>query len=810
MARVGVTPSCFGYIYKIGMIMDYYVRCLVGEKSCKNNFLLMLFSVCWLMLAPTASMASTQQAARTTLNTQYESINGIDSLIGVDPSSAICSTGRPDNDTQVLYLYNVGTKRFLSVGGYWGTHASIDNTPHPLWFEAVPNSSTTYYLCNKIDGSGTGTYLGVKIGSKYDFGINYNLFMDRSGNEKAVFAFEKAKDYSEKNKLYRIKLNSTYYLTTFPTDSTKLCNLTNAPYSDDNPLYKNQEWKVITKKEYYSLASANPATMEALVDFSLLMSDPGFRINSTESKGWKFGSDNAKADSTKIHLGDAKMYCTFPNRAGSGTAHFGGTYLEAHQVYYGKYAYCYSKQLRNYYMYQEIKVHKEGWYVVRCNGFSTQQDGKPLASFFVAQMKCPEGNRSASTLNVVSAADAQAMEKESEGAGIGVAFFDGKYENQVQICVEKGDDEENPVSQSNPATLRIGFYVAPGTTAVGADELTAVDNFKLLYAGPRRNPELILDEDNTDLKYLTLATDNYTNTVLHLNRKLKAKQWNSLILPVNLTFGQMKRTYGDAVKVAKLDRIEGNTVFFVTQEPASDDSLLVKAFDPYIVYPPVVDVVSPSYTAEKFYTSENADDNSEWLGTNYEKSKDQNNALSKTIAANHHIITMVSLDREKLKEHVEATKKNGLETWISNTTFSTNAPIGQMTCYGTLARTYDESGNILEGRDDLKGDYCMRGGKLVQVPSDKVYGLQGFRCWFEVKGDKVPVGSAKMSMNIDGVEDTATSIEDIHGSDAAFTTRGRGIDGIFSLDGQLVRRGTSIEGLPKGIYITNGRKVVVR
>ena len=663
------------------MVINSYFRYHVSGKACTKHPIFFLFSILCMMLMPTDGRAADGPGARMVFDTQYESINGIDSLIGVDPSSAICSTGRPNNDTQILYLYNVGTKRFLSIGGYWGTHSSIDNTPYSIWFESVPNSSATYYLSNKIDGSGTGTYLGVLTNGKYNFGISYNLFMDRSGTQKGNFSFEKAKDYSETNKLYRVKINGAYYLTTFPSDSTKLCNLTNAPYGDDDPLYKNQEWKIITKKEYYSLASANPATMEALVDFSFLMSDAGFRINNTESKGWKFGSDNAKTDSTNVHLGDAKMYCTFPNRTGTNTNHFGGTYNERHQVYYGKYAYCYSKQLRNYYVYQELKVHKAGWYVVRCNGFSTQLQTvngvtKPLASLFVAQMKCPKGNRSASTLNVVSTDVAKAMESESDGAGIGVAFFDGKYENQVQVCVEIGDDELNPVSSSNPATLRIGFYVAPGTTAVGADEMTAVDNFKLLYAGPRRNPELILDEENTDLKYLTLATDNYTNTVLHLNRKLKDHEWNSFILPVNLTLGQMKRTYGDAVKVAKLERISGNTVYFVTQEPTSDDSVLVRAFEPYIVYPPVVDVVSPSYTAQKFYTSENEDDNSEWLGTNYEKSKDESNALSKTIAANQHIITMVSLDREKLLEHVEKTKKDDMETWISNTKFSTDAKNG--------------------------------------------------------------------------------------------------------------------------------------
>lgn len=781
--------------------MNSYFKSLASDKVCKNKLLFILFVCFSVVFAPSRSVAATQQVARTVLNTQYGTANGISDLPGVDPTADICTTNRPTSDeNKIFYFYNEGTGRFLSIGGLWGTHASINNTPNAIWFEKTSNEGQ-YYLNNKIDGSGTGTYLGVKDG---------NLYMDQGagGTAKGVFSFEQAEGYTEKNKLYRIKVSNSY-ITTFPSNSNLLCNLSSG-YATTDANYKNQVWKIISKQEYYSLALANPATMKALLDFSFLLPDADFRINNTDAKSWTLGL--ADENSANIYLGDSKMYCTFSKRSNAGTNHFGGTYNGNHQQYYGKYAYCYSKKQRNFYMYQEVQVHKSGWYVIRCNGFSTQQaikgESKPLASLFVAQMKHPSGNRSAATLNVVSAVEAQEMEKESDGAGIGVAFFDGKYENQVQLCVEIGDDEKNPVSKDNPATLRIGFYVAPGTTAVSDDEMTAVDNFKLLYAGPRRNPELILDEDYTDLKYLTLATDDYTNTVLHLNRKLNAHQWNSLVLPVDLTLGQMKRTFGDAVKVAKLDRISGNTVFFVTQEAASDDDVLVNAFEPYIVYPPVVDVVSSSYTAEKFYTSADANDNSEWLGTNYEKSTDDNNALSKTIAANHYDITMVSLDRGKLKDHVEKTKKDGLETWISNTSFSTGAAVGDLTCYGTLAKTY-ENGKILEGRDDLSGDYCMRDGKLVQVPSNRQYGLQGFRCWFEIKGDEVPV-DAKLTMNVDGIEDTATSINDIHGDDALFTTRGRGMDGVFSLDGQLVRRGTSVEGLPKGIYITNGRKVVVR
>ena len=78
--------------------------------------------------------------------------------------------------------------------------------------------------------------------------------------------------------------------------------------------------------------------------------------------------------------------------------------------------------------------------------------------------------------------------------------------------------------------------------------------------------------------------------MLHLNRKLNDNMWNSLILPVDLTWGQMKRTFGDAVKVARLAALTENSVQFVTVEPQNDDSVMVKAFEPYIVFPPYTQV----------------------------------------------------------------------------------------------------------------------------------------------------------------------------------------------------------------------------
>ena len=272
----------------------------------------------------------------------------------------------------------------------------------------------------------------------------------------------------------------------------------------------------------------------------------------------------------------------------------------------------------------------------------------------------------------------------------------------------------------------------------------------------------------------------------------------------------MKRTFGDAVKVAKLEALTEKSVKFVTVEPTNDDAIMVKAFEPYIVFPPYTEVKSAAYTVDRFYTAE-GENNSSWLDTDYKSSSDENNRLTKTVPANHYVITMVSLDREKLKANVN------LDTWESKTTFSTtDGDYGKMVCKGTMAKTYD-NGKIISGRDDLNGDYFMYRGKLIQVPSGKneknetySYGLKAFRCWFELTGNTSAEGKpSQVSLLIDGVEDSTTGIDDIHGS-TDLTSYKRGIDGVFNMNGQMVRRGSSLEGLPKGMYVVNGKKIIIR
>ena len=799
-----------------------------------------------LFTALMALMTNTTKMFAKTFGTEYEAADNINQLVGIDPSTAYVAgsydSAEPTDPNKQLCLYNIGANRFLSVGGTWGTHAALDNTAHPIWLETVPGDTNRFWVNNHLTGSGTGTHLG------FDGGNSFYMDRHKAGNGVGAchFTFEQAPGYTEKNKVYYVKMtrpalgSKTYYVTAYPNNKDLSCNVEQSKWGEDNANYKNQVWKVITKAEYYKLLKANPANMEDVIDFSFLIKTPSFRCNDTDASEWK-----ANANATdKIFFGDNVQYKTYNNR---GTGTWGenkqGTYNDTHQQKYGKLFYSYARGAKNFEFYQDIEVHKAGWYLLRCNGFTTQVNnkGRVLARLMMYVVTKNSNNSnssitySATTLNKLSVADAtKLMQADASGTGAGRAFFNGKYENQVQVCLDEKD--LGTIDDTHPVTLRIGYYVGDDCVLQDGD-VTCVDNFKLLYAGPRRDPELILDEDQTNLMYLTNAKDTYKNSVLHLNRTFKEGQWNSLILPVDLKFGQMKRTFGDDVKVAKLTSLENGVVTFRTVEPKQDSEVMVKAFEPYIIKPTVLtDDKGLAYTAEKFYTRRTTDDKGEdvannayWLAADgkSESYQDENNRFSLTIPGNHYDITMVTLDRAALVKHLKLSEKDKTHydkgeynlidwnnvSWKSQTNFSTGDNVGDLTCYGTLTKTYDKDKDtgkdaILPGRDNLSGDYIMRDGKIVQVPSDKQYGLKGFRCWFEVKGSH-PIAAAPR-LEIDGIIDDATSIDDLNSQPSLFTSRHKGISGVFNLDGQKVREGESTQNLPKGIYIVNGRKVVVR
>lgn len=88
------------------------------------------------LLAAAPFVASAQGDGTTGGENSTSSYEGVAGLTGqtFDQLKAGITTDYSYKDpSKVYFLYNVGTGKFLNVGGYWGTHASLKDYPTPLW-----------------------------------------------------------------------------------------------------------------------------------------------------------------------------------------------------------------------------------------------------------------------------------------------------------------------------------------------------------------------------------------------------------------------------------------------------------------------------------------------------------------------------------------------------------------------------------------------------------------------------------------------------------------------------------------------------
>lgn len=732
----------------------------------------------------------------------------VSKLVGADPevlatkdNNCRLNPTASEYISKTFLLLNVGTEKFFNIGGAYGRHASLSNTGMYLWIWKNSNIKGIYDIrtrLNYVMGSTT-------VPENKDNADSYVQYIDNDTRKKGIYPdcqplsdanpefgwkFVQAKGYSVTNKVYTISTYGDRYLTATPDDKDgNLCNAEALSNSD------NQVWKLVTLQEYYDLFKNSPSDPTSPIDITFLLQNPGFGYNKSDGSFWlttgdeahclRFGVEDYYKKKTEAYYKDNK-----------------GNEISFNDYLYqnGKYFCADIKNKRHTEIHQWVTVDKAGWYIVRCNGFSNTNG---LAKLFVNSLYA--GKTASTTLNPLEADGPKDLLEAGK-----VFYNNDKYENEVMIHLTTDDFYENM-----GGILIIGIKVE-GDDKTYATDWTAFDNFRLLYAGNSPEaPDLVLDEDNPDLRYLTETIEEYNNCNLHLKRSFELNKWNTLILPVNLTYGQMRYTFGDEVKLAKLYKLTPNSVRFKTVECNSDNDVMLEAFTPYIIKPTKAAGQNPDYTTPRLKKEEHTYWLDENEGISYAEEGFKRYTGGKVnIKANHYDIQGVTLDRTLLNTKLD-------NHWVSKTTTSTTASEADnnnMVCKGTMAKTFFIKGNQGyfyedEGkkRDDLEGDYFMNKGTMYKVPDTKQYGLKAFRCWFELtKTTDVSTNSTSpakdVKLFINEIEDETTGIGDII-TDPAFSHAAYQYDGVYNLQGQLVRQGTSLEGLPQGIYIVKGKKI---
>lgn len=760
----------------------------------------------------TAHQKTTKNATTLSSSTQSNKAQlDVSKLVGADPGDLATTDNDcrlyptfSNNISKTFLLLNVGTEKFFNIGGAYGRHASLSNTGMYLWIwnNSTPGTYNIRTLQNYIPATTTDP-------GNPDNNDSYVQYIDNDEFKKGVYLdcqpkdntrgfgwkFETAEGYdAQTNKVYKISTygennGSSRYLTATPEDTDgNFCNaISETPQNSEYQL-----WKLIPLEEYFKLFNASPSDLSSPIDATFLLKNPGFNYTTSTSANWIVTGVEDKRIAIKAGVKECWRYLTESSYQGEKVNDT--QYLHDN----GKYFCVEISGSHNVGLEQWVNVDKAGWYIVRCNGFSNTNG---LAKLFASPY---QSNKIATTiLNPLEANNPTNLTE------AGKEFYNDKYENEVMIHLTK-DEIDNMWGM-----LRIGIKVEGDANTSADGEWTAFDNFRLLYAGESEAPSLVLDEDNPDLKYLTETIDEYNNCVLHLNRSFELNKWNTLILPVNLTYGQMRYSFGDDVKLAKLYKLTPNSVRFKTVECDSDDDVMLEAYTPYIIKPTKAAGQNPAYTTPRLKKDKNKD----WIydeneGITYPEEGIKRYTGGKvSIEANHYDIPNVTLDRTLLN-----TKLNN--HWVSTTTTSTTAPDAdknKMVCKGTMAKTFyikDNKGYFYkddnEERDKLSGDYFMNKGTMYKVPTNKQYGLKAFRCWFELTkttdaGNNSPSPAKDVKLFINEIEDETTGIGDII-TDPAFSHAAYQYDGVYNLQGQLVRQGTSLEGLPQGIYVVKGKK----
>ena len=710
---------------------------------------------------------------------------------GNDISTVI---GNSNPDMNKVYLYNVGTGKYLNVGDVWGTAINAYNVGLSVELKSV--GTDTYTIQGALTTT-DGNYLGfpyVKSDEQTDDKQPSwdRIFCDRNiangsvkANANVNWIIKKASTYSATNKTYTLCCDNstvpTGYVQPEIVKGKRYLVVKSGASSSNRILYdypttdpstggnKNGEWKLVTLKDLKEAFRGQFASAEAPADATFLMSDPDFVRSHSGITNWTVTGFLSAEEEDNSHNNIYAFNVKAPNTYYVGVGQL-NDWPDTYTRVYGSYWNASIRNLGNNTnangtVSQKVTTLKKGWYKVSCDGFFSPGTGSGMkASLFANVDGITDGRSNVSAmLNVFGnefTYDQTALTKiykkadaiagtESPYVKAAKRFEEGKYNNSILVYVPADGDK-----------LNVGIKVEGSDNPL---DWTVFDNFQLKYCGDN---DMILDEDQTSLGYLNqqglLTTNAYT---LILKRKLTPGQWASITLPVNLTAAQFKTAFGDQAKLSTFVGQDSNMKLrlkFKSVDLSNDNDVVLKANTLYIMKTTrAANVTTGSYT----------------------KNLQPHGSL--TVQAPYYTINnVVPVNLTPFETFKEAPKASS----------TVNGTV--QFCGSFVSKTgFIPAQSYVIGAKDGKWYY-----------TNKALNVKGFRSWIEVNGS-APAKALSIFVDDEDVTRTVTGIEGV----------GVAADGnavktpVYNLQGQKVAENDSqLDTLPAGVYIVNNKKVFVK
>ncbi len=249
-------------------------------------------------------------------NGSASAFDGLENLVGISKDKMVeyAKHGThgtfPTDKSQIFFLYNVKTGLLLNVGGYWGTHVSLQEYGMPLSVYQDPDDEKWIHFQQDIDkqGASSGNQEGCSLEYFYENGYastSIGVFVDRdiyaskddktviqrgwkidpiSGDAKntfRIYTYRRSANGYSKYKTYE-----KYYLSAAASqgDVDKNCGAflkTDKNYSDDR-----SQWRIFSYQQLYELQAKSLAFKSSL-DLSFKLECPGFSRDNGALDKWK-------------------------------------------------------------------------------------------------------------------------------------------------------------------------------------------------------------------------------------------------------------------------------------------------------------------------------------------------------------------------------------------------------------------------------------------------------------------------------------------------------------------------------------------
>ncbi len=714
------------------------------------------------------------------INVKAQGQDGSFHWVGNDISTVI---GNSNPDMNKVYLYNVGTGKYLNVGDVWGTAINAYNVGLSVKLNSVgPDTYTIQGAQTTTDGK----FLGFPYVSSADTIPDKQpswdrVFCDRMPeNANVKWIIKQASSYSESNRTYTLCCdNSTVpsgkvqpaivkgkrYLVVKSGASSSNRILYDYPTTDPSTVgNENGEWKLVTLKDLKEAFRGQFASAEAPADATFLMSDPDFVRSHSGIEKWVVSG---------FHFSKIAAIHSFKQEQSNtyyvGVGQFNG-WPDQYTRDYGSYWNASIRNLGNNTnangtVSQKVTTLKKGWYKVSCDGFFSPGTGSGMKASLFANVDGTTDGRSnvSAMLNTFGKeftydqtaltetynSDKAIAKTESPYVKAAKLFESGKYNNSILVYVPADGD-----------MLNVGIKVEDSYKPL---DWTVFDNFQLKYCGDN---DMVLDEGQTSLNYLNMQGLSTTNAyTLILKRKLTPGQWASITLPVNLTAAQFKTAFGDQAKLSTFVGQDSNMKLrlkFKSVDLSNDNDVVLKANTLYIMKTTRAATVATG---------------------SYEKTLSDNSKL--TISAPYYTINnVVPVNLTPSETFKEAAKASS----------TVNGTV--QFCGSFVSKTaFIPAQSYVIGAKDGKWYY-----------TNKALNVKGFRSWIEVNGS-APAKALSIFVDDEDVTGLVTGIEGI----------GVAADGnavktpVYNLQGQKVAENDSqLNTLPAGVYIVNNKKVFVK